>query len=930
MHLNEILNLIRDLLSPASKIDQTNLSKISLNTIIENCLNNFDSKHNSLYNDIRTDDDPLWRFGLIGLRLLKLLNESDFESSPTGAYLSINDERMISQFCQLIVCFTIHYNLEDNIGIPIEKLSRYGVNLTQKRQLLTPQIRNERLYETLCILYEIKNLKREHLNLIPIYFYRKYLHEIICALIQSAHSVHRFKHEEKFTQWLMEDLFEECDGASLVSNLIMAQGTRPNKETIWFTSRIGQLLTKCLLKPNSVMNVIRAVLTEMNAVSTVSVASDWKKCDIVAKILAQCPREIKLNDYFQLLTPQILSLYFCQDIKFSRHFLRVSGSIYSLFSQRYPQMTRDYLTRQILSGFWPILENETLIMSHKQLKEELNKFFLVYIQSTEPNQYALDQIPKKLVFFLFKIYTGLRNRVNCQQINRNLQEFLNVYIKLNSEPVIFINDLLLSVTDVEIKLNLEFFSDDYDDDENSQSIVLEKPNPYEELTLTMTEEHCQSLISLIENLDTVKLNLMIFILRKLTEENKTELVGGQKLLLEIEEGLLRESREINEKIIYFTTLSRLFEIINVELIVQNFEEIINFCHILIENFSKYSSLIEEELIQLVLSIVSVFTSGTIEIEYEVKQKLQILLPGLLNLKNKFSNVEEMIDSLYVSIATYTGIKSDNEKVLIEEIQSDEFSRVLKDVNDPLIPISAHGFVELRKLIEKKDEKCLQNVDKLVELTLKGVKNEDSYLYLAAINAMIALTVYAPKKLLDPLIEQFISEKKLHVDDRLKIGEVLTKTIRTFNELISLYAPKLINAFLIGIKSSDYDEVFQSSCLSNLGEICKLLNYSIQNDIYEILSCLSALLDTHKSLHVKRSAILVLKMIVEGLKKENFLQVLGNSLTPLYKLLIKIKNTTQDDVIRLNCQLTSDYINEMMMSSMFPKQVLQKEIKVLRP
>ncbi|RNA06507.1 transport and Golgi organization 6 -like protein [Brachionus plicatilis] len=287
----------------------------------------------------------------------------------------------------------------------------------------------------------------------------------------------------------------------------------------------------------------------------------------------------------------------------------------------------------------------------------------------------------------------------------------------------------------------------------------------------------------------------------------------------------------------------------------------------------------------------------------------------------------MIDSLHVSIATFLGIKTDR-KVLIEEIVEDDYSRAIRDINDPLVPVKAHGFVQLRKLIEKKDLKCMQNLSKVTEWSLRGIKSEDSYLYMAAINCMIALTVFDPKSTLDPLMEHFMSANKLNAEDRLKIGEVLTRTIRIFNELVPMYAPKLVDAFLWGLRVSD-DEIFKSSCLSNLGETCKLLNFSIQVNINEILNCLSCLLETDKSVQVKRSAIMVLKMIVEGLKKDNFVQVLGTSITALYKLLVKVKNTTHDDVIRLNCQLTRSKLNIIIFTTSRGSKKKQEQFRCIR-
>jgi hypothetical protein len=295
----------------------------------------------------------------------------------------------------------------------------------------------------------------------------------------------------------------------------------------------------------------------------------------------------------------------------------------------------------------------------------------------------------------------------------------------------------------------------------------------------------------------------------------------------------------------------------------------------------------------------------------------------------------MSNSLCISIATYCGIKSEAIKknptrVLIEEVMSDadEYDKAVEDLKDPLIPVRAHGMVVLRKLVEIKNEKCLENLKFLTEQFTKGLKCEDSYLYLAAINGLISLVDYDPNKILDILIEQYLDmTNKLDVENRLKIGEVLTKSIRLFNELVPKYGAKLINVFLSGTKHDD--EIFRSSCLSNLGETCKLLNYSLHQNIFEIINCLSCLIDSeNESVQVKRAACLVLKMIIEGTKKENFMHVLGSSIKPLFKLLTKTMRTTQDDVIKLNCQLTNEYLNELMKSSMFPSQTFEKEIRVL--
>lgn len=48
------------------------------------------------------------------------------------------------------------------------------------------------------------------------------------------------------------------------------------------------------------MNFVRAILTDMGAVSSGSVdlASDWRKCDVVARVLVQLPKVKFISNVF--------------------------------------------------------------------------------------------------------------------------------------------------------------------------------------------------------------------------------------------------------------------------------------------------------------------------------------------------------------------------------------------------------------------------------------------------------------------------------------------------------------------------------------------------------------------------------------------------------------------------------------------------------
>ncbi len=716
----------------------------------------------------------------------------------------------------------------------------------------------------------------------------------------------------------------------------------------------------------------------------------------------QCPKDTKIEDYMEFIAPQIISLFFNSDVRYARHFYRVAGSLYSLFAQRYPQLTKTKLTSKLIHPFkLSLTENESNVNSIHSLNltdfiKKLADLHTIYIASTEPNWQTLNQLPVYLIYLLFDVFVFVQKKLNAKTTIEFCQDILKLYLTMrpNTEEIkleeLLAQLLLVGLVDhdklsnkpIDLIVLDEAKFEKYDEESSDESILIDlnrtnfNSSNDQIVTIKMVENRSIALIKLIKLINDKELdfNFMFYLFNQINTYYEDQAIKNNsnynyrqndQTLLNLEKNMTNIENEINLKIIYFTQLSFLFECIDPKLIIDKHDKIIQFCHNLLKNIlvvivksnqemldleidHEDKNKNEYEILHLILSIISIFTTGLVELETNVKKDLQVLLPILNELKTTHKNEElsNMAESVYMSIATYCGIKStdtnsfsttkNNKKLLIEEIDNnnnvDDYEKAMRDLNDPLLPVRAHGLVELRKLIDKKYEKCIQNKNSLIDIFIKNIKSDDSYIYLAAINGLISLVDYDKNRILDQLLSEYIlnskNDKRLDIETKLKIGEVLTKTVRNFNELVPIYGQRLINAFLIGCKHED--EMLRSSSLSNLGETCKLLNYSIQQNIFEIINCLSSLIDTDRSIQVKRSAIMVLKMIIEGLKKGNFLSILDKSILPLYKLLNKTKSITNDDVIKLNCQLTNEYLNELMKESMFPQLKLEKEIKVLRP
>lgn len=340
-------------------------------------------------------------------------------------------------------------------------------------------------------------------------------------------------------------------------------------------------------------------------------------------------------------------------------------------------------------------------------------------------------------------------------------------------------------------------NDDIEDDLTYNSCLLKLPlvKSNEAPSLDQVETTSKSIIHLLNSLNDsqTKTQFMLHLFNEIQiclDQNPIKRASNSKndqTFVELENRMNNLEIEINSKIVYFTQLSCIFESVSPEDMIEKHEKIIEFCRLILEKIIMLTladtAESESELIHLIFSVVSVFTTGLIELSDHVKRSLGEFLPLLAKFKEVnmsiemngmaevlVENIQKLLDptdrnnnndnNKEQKAGMKEAIRSDKNKnrVLIEEIE-DEYSSCLKDINDPLVPVRAHGLVTLRKLVEKRDQQAIDDFDKVLDMSMRNLKFEDSYVYLAAINVLIALADYRPQKLMDTLINLFQSNEK---------------------------------------------------------------------------------------------------------------------------------------------------------------------------
>ncbi|XP_028287966.1 transport and Golgi organization protein 6 homolog [Parambassis ranga] len=257
---------------------------------------------------------------------------------------------------------------------------------------------------------------------------------------------------------------------------------------------------------------------------------------------------------------------------------------------------------------------------------------------------------------------------------------------------------------------------------------------------------------------------------------------------------------------------------------------------------------------------------------------------------------------------------------------------LMEACDPDVPTKAFALRVLTQMVQHRDPEAVQAQEKVLMLFLENLEHEDSFVYLSAIQGLAVLADSYPDRILERLLKDFqhgpslpSSNQECSLETRLKVGEVLMRASRAMGELAPHLGRPLIGVFLRG--SRDPDPSVRASSLSNLGELCQRLDYSLGPLAQELSSCLTALIKTEKEAEVRRAAVHIIALLLRGLSDRST-QVLQDVLLDLYRALKWALRSDPDEAVVLHAQLALQELDDVMRRFIFPEQKLEKKIVVL--
>lgn len=134
-----------------------------------------------------------------------------------------------------------------------------------------------------------------------------------------------------------------------------------------------------------------------------------------------------------------------------------------------------------------------------------------------------------------------------------------------------------------------------------------------------------------------------------------------------------------------------------------------------------------------------------------------------------------------------------------------YQKALKLLQDPILPVRAHGLLLLRQLVSSRPRTTPTTdaalVPAILSIFMQSVQDDDSYIFLNAVQGLSAMVDAFGKDVLGSLLETYTRNlsassegtlSKQEVDAKVRVGEALGQVIRRCGDALSVYGTSVVD------------------------------------------------------------------------------------------------------------------------------------------
>lgn len=261
-------------------------------------------------------------------------------------------------------------------------------------------------------------------------------------------------------------------------------------------------------------------------------------------------------------------------------------------------------------------------------------------------------------------------------------------------------------------------------------------------------------------------------------------------------------------------------------------------------------------------------------------------------------------------------------------QHEIYQRSLKEIQDPLLPVKAHGLDQLRKLVESTASKTLIKtndqlmldrtlIDGILDVFIQAIKADDSYIYLNAVRGLVIMMDKIGHEIIAELSKRYSIDKititEIELDQRLRIGEAIIQVFQRLSNALPSYTHLILPQLINVMSNNGFPALLRASSITILSEACSTCIKAIEPYAFEVLDGIKDLLvlessksskdldnpldkDT-KLVQLKRSALVLLAKFFRENRINGLVSIPSDLKTTIITNVKYISESDNDDLVK---------------------------------
>ncbi|GAN11288.1 transport and Golgi organization protein 6 homolog [Mucor ambiguus] len=739
-------------------------------------------------------------------------------------------------------------------------------------------------------------------------------------------------------------LFDRSDLPRAMESLMALLGNSPlHPVPNWLRTICGRFLSRILLKPNGVAIVLEFTIGHVDQLQLAQLES-------IAKLILSVPQQMaSIESYYAIITPQLLELLekepltspTCQAVTF------IIGRIIGKHADLAKIYIVDKIVGPLLTAWnttdYAIVDSSTN-MDRVSLPEDALTLLLHTLHRVmiggEPSPDVIQTFLSSSIAPLYHLYeftvhskSGLRETV---------LDLLSTYFRITttSDAIRELKRILLDKTDLS-GARVAYFAPG-----PTGGVVLRLRSAPKLLAGNELPIHAGILVEFLQMSDNADLcgDFFVFLLNEYSslqtrKQDPKVILLTLHLIMGMLDTLGPTILGKPTQIISFANnivqdhVERLFKkskqpekprssTVDFTNIVsqQELEDIEDAAHD--EQFS-----VEDDFESLVLAInlIRAVLHENDELSDQAIQLLKASVDPLKQLeKYPFELVQESVNEVLLAITSYlsaqkmSGMKQTSGTSL--EASKEKYRDAMKSLQDDLLPIRAHGMGMLKEMALAKDPLVSsgEGLDQLLDIFVRLVQDEDSYIYLNAVKGLSAMTDAYGNQIIKKLGDIY-SDDKQKLDNRLRIGEALLQTIQRCGDALGKYVNTLVRPLETVLARRNEDSNLRVSALSLLSMACQTCPVALSSQMSELIDWVLNILEIEKTPEVRRAATVLILSLFRGLASQTLYEYPAESLRRTYRTLRYIEETDPDELTRYQARVALSDLDAIMRNEIFKNQ-----------